>query len=125
MRKQLKYTLKDPEEFKNKLLAWSQQYREVVWLDSNKYTQNFSSFDSILVVDAFTSIQTDTLDAFIKLNEYHEVTKDWLFGYLTYDLKNDTEALRSQNHDELEFPDLFFFQPKKIFILKGDILETT
>ena len=123
MRKQLKYTLKDPEEFKNKLLAWSQQYREVVWLDSNKYTQNFSSFDSILVVDAFTSIQTDTLDAFIKLNEYHEVTKDWLFGYLTYDLKNDTEALRSQNHDELEFPDLFFFQPKKIFILKGDILE--
>ena len=123
MRKQLKYTLKDPEEFKNKLLAWSQQYREVVWLDSNKYTQNFSSFDSISVVDAFTSIQTDTLDAFIKLNEYHEVTKDWLFGYLTYDLKNDTEALRSQNHDELEFPDLFFFQPKKIFILKGDILE--
>ena len=123
MRKQLKYTLKDPEEFKNKLLAWSQQYREVVWLDSNKHTQNFSSFDSILAVDAFTSIQTDTLDAFIKLNEYHEVTKDWLFGYLTYDLKNDTEALRSQNHDELEFPDLFFFQPKKIFILKGDILE--
>ena len=123
MRKQLKYTLKDPEEFKNKLLVWSQQFREVVWLDSNKYTQNFSSFDSILVVDAFTSIQTDTLDAFIKLNEYHEVTKDWLFGYLTYDLKNDTEALRSQNHDELEFPDLFFFQPKKIFILKGDILE--
>ena len=123
MRKQLKYTLKDPEEFKNKLLAWSQQYREVVWLDSNKYTQNFSSFDSILAVDAFTSIQTDTLDAFSKLNEYQEVTKDWLFGYLTYDLKNDTEALRSQNHDELEFPDLFFFQPKKIFMLKEDILE--
>ena len=123
MRKQLKYTLKEPEKFNNKLLAWSQQYREVVWLDSNNYSQEFSSFDSILAVDAFTSIQTDTLNAFNKIKDYQEVTKDWLFGYLTYDLKNDTEALNSQNYDGLKFPDLFFFQPKKVFLLKGDLLE--
>lgn len=123
MRKQLKYTLEEPEAFKDKLLTWSQQYREVVWLDSNKYAHNFSSFDAVLAVDALTSIQTDTLNAFSKLKEYQEVTKDWLFGYLTYDVKNDTESLSSSNHDELGFPDLFFFQPKKLFLLQGNILE--
>jgi len=46
-----------------------------------------------------------------------------LFGYLSYDLKNDIEDLRSNNFDGLEFPDLFFFQPKKVFLLKGNELE--
>ena len=36
-----------------------------------------------------------------------------------YDLKNDIEKLTSNNIDELHFPDLFFFQPKKIFYIKG------
>jgi para-aminobenzoate synthetase component 1 len=46
-----------------------------------------------------------------------------LFGYLSYDLKNDIEELHSNNYDGLHFPDLFFFQPKKLFLLKGNQLE--
>ena len=57
------------------------------------------------------------------IKQYQQTTKDWLFGYLTYDLKNDIEALKSNNFDGLEFPDLYFFQPKKIFLLKGNELE--
>jgi para-aminobenzoate synthetase component 1 len=38
-------------------------------------------------------------------------------------LKNDVEHLKSNNFDGLGFPDLFFFQPKKIFLLKGNELE--
>lgn len=77
----------------------------------------------VLAVEAFTSIKTDYFDAFHKLNEYFHITKDWLFGYLSYDLKNDTENLKSENFDGLHFPDLFFFQPKKLFLLKGNQLE--
>lgn len=106
-----------------KLLAWAQQFREVVFLDSNDYPQQYSSYDAVLAVDAFTSIKTDYLNGFDKLNEYQRVTKDWLFGYLSYDLKNDTEALTSRNFDGLGFPDLYFFQPKKLFLLKGNQLE--
>jgi para-aminobenzoate synthetase component 1 len=57
------------------------------------------------------------------LKQYQQSTKDWLFGYLSYDLKNDIEQLQSQNFDGLEFPDLYFFQPKKLFLLKGNQLE--
>jgi para-aminobenzoate synthetase component 1 len=104
-------------------LTWAQQFREVVFLDSNDYPQQYSSFDCILAVDAFTSIKTDYHNAFEDLKQYQQISKDWLFGYLSYDLKNDIEVLNSNNFDGLNFPDLFFFQPKKIFLLKGNQLE--
>jgi para-aminobenzoate synthetase component 1 len=113
-------TIENPIAFKKQLLDWSQQFSEIVFMDSNDYPQEFSSFDAILAVDAFTLIQTDYHNAFEDLQQYQQTTKDWLFGYLSYDLKNDSENLQSTNFDGLGFPDLFFFQPKKLFLLKGD-----
>jgi para-aminobenzoate synthetase component I len=115
--------INNTKEFKSQILNWSQQYREVVFLDSNNYQQNYSSYDLIVAVDAFTAIKTDYVNAFEDLSQYQSNTKDWLFGYLSYDVKNDVEDLKSQNFDALEFPDVYFFQPKKLFFLKGDKLE--
>ena len=92
-------------------------------MDSNDYPQRYSSYDCMLAVDAFTSVKTDYHNAFEDLKQYQQTTKDWLFGYLSYDLKNDVEALHSNNFDGLDFPDLFFFQPKKIVTLKGNQIE--
>jgi len=109
---------------KNQLLQWSRQYEEVIWLDSNSYEgQNYPEYEAILAVEAFTSIKTDYYGAFDKLEEYQSTTQDWIFGYLSYDLKNDVEQLSSKNDDSLDFPDLQFFQPKKLFLLKDGILE--
>lgn len=115
--------ISNPEHFKQQLLSWSQQFREVVFLDSNSYPQDYSRFDCVLAVDAFTSLKTDFHNAFDDLKQYQQTTKDWLFGYLSYDLKNNVEDLKSANFDGLDFPDLFFFQPKKIFLLKENQLE--
>lgn len=110
-------------DFKNQLLHWANQHREVVFLDSNQYHQKYSSYDAVLAVDAFTSIKTDYENAFQDLYQYQSQTKDWLFGYLSYDLKNDTEDLHSNNFDGLKLPDLFFFQPKKLFLIKENQVE--
>ncbi|QEE50509.1 anthranilate synthase component I family protein [Flavobacterium alkalisoli] len=123
MRTSVTHTLNNPKLFKQQLLKWSQQYREVEFLDSNDYHQNYSSFDAVLAADAITSVKTDFVRAFEDLSAYQQTTRDWLFGYLSYDLKNNTEALQSNNFDGLEFPDLFFFQPKKLFFIKGDTVE--
>lgn len=120
------YTVGNPEQLKKQLLFWSQQFREIIFLDSNSKhntNQKYSSYDSILAVDAFTSIKTDYHNAFEDLKQYQQTTGDWIFGYMTYDLKNDVEALQSNNFDGLNFPDLFFFQPKKLFLLNGNQLE--
>jgi len=117
------YTLEDPLKFKQQLLQWSKQFEEIAWLDSNNYHENYGEFDALLAVGAFTAIKTDYYQAFAKLQEYQHTTKDWIFGYLSYDLKNDVERLSSKNHDALDFPDLYFFQPQKLFLLIGDQLE--
>ena len=104
-------------------MLWSQQFDDVVWLDSNHHKDQYSNYDAVLAVDAFTAIRTDYFEAFERLKEYQTVTKDWIFGYLTYDLKNTTEQLKSDNFDGLEFPELYFFQPKKLFLIKDNDVE--
>lgn len=74
-------------------------------------------------MEAFTAIKTDHFGAFDKLKEYQETTADWIFGYLSYDLKNDVEDLKSANFDGLQFPDLYFFQPQKLIFLKEHTAE--
>jgi len=123
LRTKLSFKVADVLEFKERLLQWSQQFYETIWLDSNSQTESYSSFDVILAVDALTALQTDSINAFENLKEYQSETKDWIFGYLSYDLKNDVEKLSSNNHDGLDFPELFFFQPKKIIQIKGDVVE--
>lgn len=95
----------------------------MLWLDSNDYPDPYSNFDALLAVDAFSEIRTDERHAFEKLQQFQENTADWILGYLSYDLKNDTENLSSENQDGLDFPELYFFQPKKLFILRGSQLE--
>ena len=117
------YSIKSISNLNEKLLQWAQQYETAVWLDSNHHNQGYTSFHSILAVDEFTSIQTDVVNAFEKLKEYQSITQDYLFGYLSYDVKNATENLTSTNSDGLGFAELFFFQPQKILFIKNDSIE--
>ena len=117
------FSLENNFQIEDKLLTWAQQYETAVWLDSNEHEEKYASFDGILAVEEFTSIKTDCYQAFEKLKEYQSVTQDFIFGYMSYDLKNDTEELSSRNYDGLGFADLFFFQPQKIIFLKGHQIE--
>lgn len=123
MRTAQAFNVDQVDGFKNQLLIWAQQFNDVVWLDSNSYAQEYANFDAVLAVDAFTGIITDYYSAFEKLKDYQTHTNDWIFGYLTYDLKNAVEQLSSSNFDGLHFPDLYFFQPKKLFLIKGNTVE--
>ncbi|RKS53488.1 para-aminobenzoate synthetase component 1 [Gillisia mitskevichiae] len=123
MRTTTEFLLEDPAAFKKKLFQWSSQFYEIAWLDSNNYPQTSSNYEAILAVEAFTALKTDHHGAFEQLKEYQETTKDWIFGYLSYDLKNDLENLSSKNIDELEFPDLYFFQPQKLILVGKEKVE--
>lgn len=123
MRTKVTYPIKQKQVFLEKLLRWSQQYDDIVWLDTNQNLDEFGRYDAILAVDALTSIQLDSYKAFEELKNYQTSTKDWIFGYLSYDLKNDTENLKSNNFDALLFPELYFFQPKKLFLVKNNSVE--
>ena len=123
LRKTTSFTASEIHEFKRKLLDWAQRFDEVVWLDNNGHQDRYGAFDALLAIDGFTSLLTDSQNAFSDLKQYQERVKDWIFGYLSYDLKNDVEQLSSENFDGLHFPDLFFFQPKKIIRIRGNAVD--
>jgi para-aminobenzoate synthetase component I len=61
--------------------------------------------------------------AFPALEAFVEKHKgQFIFGYLGYDLKNETEILSSKNIDRLEFPDVHFWVPKYVVELKNEDL---
>ncbi|PCJ94941.1 MAG: aminodeoxychorismate synthase component I [Flavobacteriaceae bacterium] len=122
MRSSTSFTVSNIANFKESLLQWAQQFSDVVWLDSNAHKDKYSSFDVVLAVDGLTSLVTDHHNAFEDLTTYQSETKDWIFGYLSYDLKNNVERLSSNNFDGLNFPDLYFFQPKKIISISGNTI---
>ncbi|MGX1024193.1 anthranilate synthase component I family protein [Psychroflexus sp. MBR-150] len=121
MRTSHKFSPRDIEAFKNQLFHWSAQFEDIVWLNSNKDV--IADYDAILAVEAFTAIKTDYTQALDALEEYQQQTQDWIFGYLSYDIKNGIEDLKSKNDDGLEFPDLYFFQPQKLFLIKDNCVE--
>lgn len=116
-------TVASISKLKKQLLLWSQQFEHVVFLDSNNYQETPTTFESVLAVQTHSHIKTSYHDAFQKLKSYKSELNDWIFGYLTYDLKNDIEDLSSTNYDGLHFPDLYFFQPKKLFFIQDNTLK--
>ncbi|USD25191.1 anthranilate synthase component I family protein [Flagellimonas marinaquae] len=94
------------------LLQWSRSNREVVWLDSNRHQDPYSTFEACLAVGAQEWVNTDA-----ELQTFIERRRDWLFGYFSYDFKNELEDLTSNNFDGLGLPLLRFFCPKKIIII--------
>lgn len=85
--------------------------------------QQYSNYDAVLAIGSQSSIKTGYKDAFKKLKNFQNKHRDFLFGYLNYDLKNDIEELSSSHEDHIGFPDLYFFQPKKLFLWKNKQVE--
>ena len=122
-RKSKKIFLHNPDDFKEHLLSWAQQFNVFIWLDRNNINQKYSSYDVILAVGINKKISCNYSNAFDKLKTFQKNINDYIFGYLSYDLKNDLENLTSKNFDGLKFLDIYFFQPKKLFLIKNNSLE--
>ncbi len=110
--------IEDPDLFKKQLLHWSAGFSHICWMDSNHHQQAYGSYDALLAVDAEAVLQTSFQGAFESLSNFRASTTDWIFGYLSYDLKNDIEELQSENIDGAGFPDLFFFRPRRLILIE-------
>ena len=109
--------------FKKKLFKWSEKFSTSVYLDSNNYLNRLGDIDTILASDPHTKLPFTENNSLNILDDYVKKTKDWLFGYFSYDLKNEIEDLKSDNNSAFYLPNLFFFQPKVIWIIKSNYIE--
>ncbi len=109
--------------FKQKALHWANQFDVCCLLDSNQYPDVYSAYDFILAADVQAEIQCNYGNAFEQLKAFQEANKQWLFGFFSYDLKNEIEDLVSNNTDYLNFPELYFFIPKYLIAVKKGMAE--
>lgn len=70
------------------------------------------------------SLSVSGLGSLNKLQEFiDENSNKYLFGFLSYDLKNDIENLVSENYDGSHFPDLHFWVPEVVIELRKEQFE--
>lgn len=113
----------DISTFKQKALNWANQFDVCCFLDSNNYPEEYAEYDFILAAGVKEELISSNGNAFNNLKAFYEYHKQWLFGLFSYDLKNETEVLTSNNLDYLNFPELYFFIPQYLIISKNGNID--
>ncbi|HDP76298.1 MAG TPA: aminodeoxychorismate synthase component I [Bacteroidales bacterium] len=81
---------------------------------------NFTSRFQLAAAVGVSSACSSNSNHFDELDRFLSAHKDWVFGYFTYDLKNQLENLDSKHPDSLGFPDMFFFSPRILVLVNGN-----
>ncbi len=125
MLKHLKYYLQ-PDCSNINIEALNERFKNVCIFDSNSQynSETPSQFDKLIAVGCVEEfIINDSIDLFEHLQQFYDKRKGWLFGYITYDIKNNIEQLCSENADKLSFPELHFFCPKVVLQINENIVS--
>ena len=119
------FPLENAAAFKKRALQWAADYPVVCFLDNNRHQNNpYGRHEALLAAGSEEYIlHTRPHGAFRDLREFYEMHGDWLFGFLGYDLKNDTENLRSENFDGIQMPEMHFFRPTYVLDIQQDAVK--
>jgi len=93
------------------------RFEQLCIFDSNEglNDKKYISSSVLIAIGATQELSiNDPSNALVRLQQFYDSKKGWLFGYLTYDLKNVTEILISSNSDNQAFPLLQFFAPQVV-----------
>ena len=85
--------------------------------------KDYISYDIIAGIGKSDVFISNHVDSFEKLVQFFKNKRDWLFGYLSYDLKNEIEDLNSDNIDNFNADNMSFFVPEYVLLLKNDQLQ--
>ena len=114
------FSVKDNQSFRNQLLNYSSKFEHFVFLDScDNAVYGETEFDYLFAAGNYASLIANAGNAFAELQQFIDTYKEWCFGYLGYDLKNESEKLSSKNQDRIAFPDMLFFIPEIIVRVKN------
>jgi para-aminobenzoate synthetase component 1 len=109
-----------PADFCARALQWATDFTHCAYYEHNGLQQSAAgSFERLLAVAPAAPSTPTTLAG---LSEAPTQAQPY-FGFITYDVKNEIEALSSQNPSGLTWPALHFFQPETWLRWLPDALE--
>lgn len=98
-------------------------YDRICIFDSNENDNNkkYITSSKLIALGATQELCiNNSQNALSDLQKFYDQKKGWLFGYITYDLKNEIEQLGSANTDKIDFPALQFFSPKVVLQIENE-----
>lgn len=113
----LTFPVSDFGQIKEKVLNWVQSFSTFCLLDNHQYQLAPHAEECLVAAGVRRQVSCQAGKALDCLQAFQEEKKSWLFGHLSYDLKNETESLHSALPDRIGFPDLFFFEPEIVLRL--------
>lgn len=111
------FNIQNKEYFREKALLWAQKFSHFAWLDDNQIPYLYNGFPNVLAVGK-KSVITPDQNGFNSLQEWINKNQGWLFGFFTYDLKNEIEKLQSKNPEYIQFPSICFFEPEHLLLFE-------
>lgn len=98
------------------MLSFATGFSNFCFLDNHDY--NFDkSYECLGGFGISKSITARSEGGLRELDAFISENKDWIFGHVAYDLKNNFEALSSENPDGIGFADFKFFVPEIVFTI--------
>ncbi len=110
----------NPDAFKLKALFWADSFDTSCFFDSNKFADPYSAFGVYIGAGKAAELTESGKNSFAALDDFLAKTMGYIPGYFSYDLKNETEDLISENPDQLGFPNTHFFLPKHSILIKNN-----
>lgn len=104
------------------MLNWTQQFSTFCFLDNHQYQLQPHTEECILAAGNKRSIIAKGDSGLHELGQFISGRKNWYFGHLAYDLKNEIEGLTSAHPDHIGFPGYFFFEPEYIIRIQKEQL---
>ena len=123
MRLYKKFELQNNFNFQDHLLEWLKGAERVAFLNSNDLDKKYRSYDFLCAWGESNEFYSSDKDAIPAFKHFFYDSQDWLFGFFSYDLKNNIENLTSANIDGIKMPLIHFFQPQLVFLKKANLLE--
>lgn len=98
------------------MLNWLKQFDTFCFLDSNNYTNDYSSYEFIIGAGNARNYYSPTHYSLADFQQFLNEKKSWLFGHIGYELLVP-DSKSSIKQDLIDFPDIHFFEPN--ILIKG------
>jgi para-aminobenzoate synthetase component 1 len=116
------FPVTDLGQMKKKVLNWAQRFNTFCFLDNHQYHIEPHTQECMLGAGVKRKINANGINALDDLQKFIGEQRSWLFGQLCYDLNTGDEHASSVHPDQVQFPDLFFFEPEIVIRLNENEL---
>ena len=112
---------------KSNILDYCSSFEHSAYYDSNgfqyglNHREKYAEYELIAAANTINTLSCSP-SLLADVDYFMANTPDWLFGYLSYELKNEIHSIVSSNCSKTSFKSYSFFQPETIFTIKGNTL---